>query len=617
MWRRAVVVVVAIVAWDAGGVSVGLLGGSPPARAEVPDDLGIDDVPFTPPDPFHPVPPPQPERRPGEHLPLGWAPPSDVVVRYEPPVAGEVMRPFQRPSSEFGQGHRGVDLAATPGTPVSAAASGYVHHAGAVGQLVWVSIGHGDGILTSYGPLRDLEVRRGEQVVRGQRLGVLAPGGHGDDRRDQGLHWGARRGLTYLDPLGLLDPGTARPSLVGAGAWRGIDHVVTPYDPWEGSRWGGLRLAASPEAETPGFSVPPSPNHLVMVAGLGSRSSHVPIDPADLGYPDRSVTFFSYAGRYDPEDLDLDDPRRDQLPYDHRDTWESIEVAAHRLEAQLREQRRREPGRGVDLIGHSQGGVVITYYLTHLHDPYDPTLPTIGRVVTVATPHQGSYFATTARLVRAQPVLGAGVELVRGIIPAGGGTTARDQIDLEAPVLDQLAPNSGFVRDYSLAWHDALREGPAGPLAMGTEVLTIHGGTDVVVHSDSAHLRDDIVWPQELEPDRFPGYDVDDVTQSTSLPGGHSGVLETEAVREATWRFLAGQEPTTAGRPLISTLTDEVALATTVASAATFVYGGFVTAAGRELHRYFAVTDDLDRVVDERRDSDTAQPQWTERGDSR
>ncbi len=617
MWRRVVVVVVAIVVCDVGGASVGLLSGVPSARAEVAADLGSDDVPFTPPDPFHPVPLPEPETRPGERLPLGWSPESEVVVRYEPPVAGEVVRPFQRPSTGFGSGHRGVDLDATPGTPVSAAASGHVHHAGAVGDLVWVSIGHADGILTSYGPLRDLEVRRGDQVVRGQHLGVLASGGHGEGRSDEGLHWGARRGLLYLDPLDLLDPGIARPSLVGDGAWRGIDHVVTPYEPWEGSRWGGTRLSPSPAADRPGFAVPPSPNHLLMIGGLGSRSSVVPIDPSHLGYPDRSVTLFSYAGRYDPDDLDPDDPRRDQLPYDHRDTWEGVEVAAQRLQEQLREQKRREPGRGVDLIGYSQGGLVITYYLTHLHDPYDPTLPTIGRVVTVATPHRGSYFATTARLVRAQPVLGAGVDFVRGLIPVGGGISAREQIDLEATAIDQLTPNSGFLRDYSHAWHDALREGPAGPLAMGTEVLTIHGGTDVVVHSDSAHLRDDIVTPQEPDPDRSPGFEVDQVTRTTSLPGGHTGVLQTEAVREATWRFLAGQEPTTAGRPLISTLTDEVALATTVASAATFVYGGFSTMAGRELYRYIAVTDDLDELVDEDRVADAGQPQWTQRRGSR
>ena len=596
--KRRLVVVVAVIAVGLSGGPMGVVAGRAVAWAEVPDHLGIDDVPYTPPDPFHPV--PEPETRPGERLPLGWAPESGVVVvRYERPVGGEVLRTFQRPSSAFGAGHRGVDLAAVPGASISAAAAGYVHHAGRVGDLVWVSIGHADGILTSYGPLRDVEVRRGDQVTRGQRIGVLAPGGHGEGRADAGLHWGARRGLTYLDPLSLLDVGTPRPSLVGDGAWRGIDHVVTPYEPWGGARWGGARLAPSPDADRPGFVVPPSPNHLLMVGGLGSRSSQVLIDPSHLGYPDRSVTHLSYAGRHDPDDLDLDDPRRDQLPYDHRDTWEEVEVVAARLEEQLRAQKLREPGRGVDLVGHSQGGVVILYYLTHLHDPYDPELPTIGRVVTIGAPHEGSYLATTARLVRAQPVLGGAVEFVRGMIPAGGGVTAREQVDLEAPAVDQLTPNSRFLHDYERAWAGALSAGPAGPLAMGTEVLTIAGGTDVVVDSRSAHLPDPIAWPFEVDPDGPPPIAAHDVSRSTSLPGGHGGVLRTEAVREATWRFLAGQEVTTARHPLVGSLTDEVGLATTAGSAMALVYGGWTGPAGRALHRFVAPTDAVDDLLDD------------------
>jgi hypothetical protein len=553
-----------------------------------PSDGFVDDVPYAPPDPFHPVPPRDPPAAPGERLPLGWAPPSDVVVRYQRPSAGRVLRLFEPSSTAYGPGHRGVDLAHAPGAPVTAAAAGFVHHAGPVGDTVWVSIGHADGILTSYGPLADVEVRRGDQVDRGQRLGSLAPGGHGHGGQDEGLHWGARRGITYLDPLTLLDPGTPRPSLIGDGAWRGIDHAVVPYEPWGGARWGGARLARSPEAQAPGFAVPPSANHLVMVAGLGSDSSEVVLDPNHLGYPDRSVTYLSYAGRVDPEQVDPDDPRRDQLPYDHTDTWPGVEEAAKRLEEQLRAQKQREPGRGVDLIGHSQGGQVILHYITHLHDPYDPGLPTIARVVTIGTAHQGSDLATAAWLARASPVAGAFVELGRGIVANG------DRIDLDAPAIDQVATGSPYLSRYRRAWNDALDAGFAGPLAMGTEVLTISGATDVVVRNDSAHLPGDDDLMMYTTGAGRQGFAAADVLQSTVLPGGHNSVLDTEAVREVTWRFLAGEGFTTAEAPAISALTDDVGLAATVAVAYTFVAGGVVGRAGQGLHRFVAPTDALE-----------------------
>jgi hypothetical protein len=545
-------------------------------------------VSATSPERVRPVPRGDPPAVPGERLPLGWAPPSDVVVRYERPSAGRVLRPFQAPSTAYGPGHRGVDLAHAPGAPVTAAAAGFVHHAGPVGHTVWASIGHADGILTSYGPLMDVEVRRGDQVLRGQRLGSLAPGGHGHGRQDDGLHWGARRGITYLDPLTLLDTGTPRPSLVGDGRWRGIDHAVAAYEPWGGARWGGLRLSGSPDAQAPGFAVPPSPNHLVMVAGLGSNSSQVFLDPSHLGYPGRSVTHLSYAGRADPRAPDADDPRRDQLPYDHTDTWIEIEEAAHRLAEQLRAQKQREPGRGVDLIGHSQGGVVILHYLTHLHDPYDTELPTIGRVVTIGSPHHGSDLATAAWLARASPVAGAVIELGRRSFSGG------EQVDIDAPAVGQLATGSPYLRRYRHAWHDALDAGHAGPLAMGTEVLTISGATDLVAPNRSAHLADGEDPLVHVAPNAPAGLAATDVAHSTVLPGGHRSVLDSEAVREVTWRFLAGEDFTTAGTPAISVLTDDVGLAATIAVAYSFVAGGVVGRAGQGLHRFITPTDALE-----------------------
>lgn len=119
------------------------------------------------------------------------ATPADTVR----PVPGRVVAGFAPPDQPFGPGRRGVRLAADSGEVVRAVRGGTVAFAGPVAGTPWVSVDHGGGLRTSYGPV-DPQVRAGDAVVAGDALGVLA----GED----GLHWGARVNDTYMDPLGLL-----------------------------------------------------------------------------------------------------------------------------------------------------------------------------------------------------------------------------------------------------------------------------------------------------------------------------------------------------------------------------------------------------------------------------
>ena len=116
-----------------------------------------------------------------------------------------MVRAFQAPASPFGPGHRGVDLSAPAGTPVLAAADGTVVYAGAVAARTLVSVEHRGGIRTTYEPVAPT-VTAGRPVRRGEVIGHLQEG----HCATPCLHWGARRGHEYLDPLRLVSWGRVR-----------------------------------------------------------------------------------------------------------------------------------------------------------------------------------------------------------------------------------------------------------------------------------------------------------------------------------------------------------------------------------------------------------------------
>ncbi|MGA4955674.1 peptidoglycan DD-metalloendopeptidase family protein [Streptomyces lavendulocolor] len=122
------------------------------------------------------------------------------------PPRPAVVRGWEPPASAYGPGHRGVDLSAPPGTEVRAAAAGRVSFAGPVAGRGVLSITltatGAPPLRTTYEPVRPL-VRPGADVAAGQVVAVVAPGA-GTHCAPVCLHWGLRRGDTYLDPLSLL-----------------------------------------------------------------------------------------------------------------------------------------------------------------------------------------------------------------------------------------------------------------------------------------------------------------------------------------------------------------------------------------------------------------------------
>ncbi|MEU6991342.1 M23 family metallopeptidase [Streptomyces sp. NPDC046465] len=145
------------------------------------------------PSPAPSTPAPSPTPSPAASWPVGTRP--------------EVIRAWDPPSTPYGAGHRGVDLAAPPGSAVRAVAPGRIAFAGRVAGRGVVSVeldGTGDPPLrTTYEPVR-ASLRAGDEVEAGDVVGTMElPTSHCPGSC---LHWGLLRAGTYLDPLTLLPP---------------------------------------------------------------------------------------------------------------------------------------------------------------------------------------------------------------------------------------------------------------------------------------------------------------------------------------------------------------------------------------------------------------------------
>ncbi|WP_416979439.1 M23 family metallopeptidase [Streptomyces sp. T028] len=130
-------------------------------------------------------------------------PPVPAIARTWPVgTRPPVLRGWEPPPTVYTRGHRGVDLAAAPGTPVRAVAAGRVSYAGRVAGRGVLSVElTGTDLRTTYEPVRPL-VKKGTEVTPGEVIAELEP--TTSHCPTTCLHWGLRRGRTYLNPLDLL-----------------------------------------------------------------------------------------------------------------------------------------------------------------------------------------------------------------------------------------------------------------------------------------------------------------------------------------------------------------------------------------------------------------------------
>ncbi|HYT77789.1 MAG TPA: M23 family metallopeptidase [Actinomycetota bacterium] len=122
---------------------------------------------------------------------------------YSWPLPGRVIRGFEPPPSPYEAGHRGIDIAAPFGSNVVASREGTVAFAGWVAGDLFISIDHADGVRTTYSWLSEVLVYKGQSVAREELIGRS---GHGHpELPEPHLHFGARVGSDYIDPMLLLE----------------------------------------------------------------------------------------------------------------------------------------------------------------------------------------------------------------------------------------------------------------------------------------------------------------------------------------------------------------------------------------------------------------------------
>jgi murein DD-endopeptidase MepM/ murein hydrolase activator NlpD len=125
------------------------------------------------------------------------ADPADPRWNWPAVPAPAVVRGFDPPAEPWLSGHRGVDLAVPAGTTVLSPADGRISFSGWVVDRRVITVDHGNGLRSSLLAVAS-GLQAGDAVSAGDPVGTVTDNGHCPAAC---LHWGVRRGETYINPL--------------------------------------------------------------------------------------------------------------------------------------------------------------------------------------------------------------------------------------------------------------------------------------------------------------------------------------------------------------------------------------------------------------------------------
>jgi len=523
------------------------------------------------------------------------APPAFAADNWSPPVPGVVVRGYREPLAQFAPGHRGVDLAAPAGTIVRAASDGTITFAGDVSGALHVVIEHTGGIRTSYSFLAHVDVEAGDTVRRGAVVGTA--GGRGSGHATGVLHFGARSGSRYFDPMLLFGP-TDLTELVrlapadritatdvalllrefddGCGLLCDIGNAIGDSTDWvvdqvedaielgiealrtigelteelieeieqlarevletlieaaadvveavaqfaemlvngvaefvEAIIEAGIRLYEQltscpqppPKAHSKG-----SGNAAFLVAGLTSSITKRPPDKHGDVYDESFKPRLNPLG-YTRDEVEHFSYREGSRTYRPQDTVTDLHEQAASMGRQLKEWAREHPGESIDLIGHSQGGVVIDLFLIEQYAGHEDEFPPIENIVTFGSPHEGTPIADFA-------------EKVDNHLSLGIAARTLDPLDLiGSDAVTQMTSDSSTID--GIQSHDDITN--------GIRFLSIAGSEDPIVPSN----RSDVPGATKVVvPVGVP-----------LLPDDHSAVVRDDDAISAAQAHLEGRSP--------------------------------------------------------------------------
>jgi pimeloyl-ACP methyl ester carboxylesterase len=212
---------------------------------------------------------------------------------------------------------------------------------------------------------------------------------------------------------------------------------------------------------------PPQRRLALLVGGLGSTDTDADVDHVDtasLGYAPTDVVRFSYAGGRTPGSTGAP-AGVPSNPYDAADSQQDLYLSAERLADLVEQVAASAPGAPIDLIAHSQGGIVARLALEELERR--GSVDAVGLLATLATPHEGADLATAARAVG---LTGGGQLVLKGLGAVAG-------LDPFAPTIEQLSETGDLIAHLEDT-----------PLPDGVEAISIAGRTDPVVPAPRTQL---------------------------------------------------------------------------------------------------------------------------------